>query len=130
MAIRIKQVTYTPANIFAMFATPQIVLDAPATGYVNNILAITHKMEYDSVAYTDTDTFVYGNTKGDTVYMFYDSETLPATSDTNVSCERWSDKSTIFTTTEDFYVSTQAAAADGDSDVIAYIVYETKLIDT
>ena len=60
MSIQVKKVTYTPADIYALFATPQLVLPAPAAGFVNNILGITHDMEFNTAAYTGAIRFDYG----------------------------------------------------------------------
>lgn len=129
MAIRVKKVTMNPAYIMGMFATPQIVLPAPAAGYINNILGVSHDMVYNSAAYTVAAAIRYGSTGPGIRYVFFDNVILASTVDSNMPIQKFSATLTSFSTTKDFYVTTDAAAATGDSTITAYIIYETKLID-
>lgn len=130
MAIRTKKVTLTPANIYALFAAPQIVLPAPSSGYVNNIVGLSLSMEYNSAAYTTASAFQFGKTAGGVVVVAEDTYCLPATADVNVPVFKGNTSQLPFTTEADFYITTNAAAADGDSDVNVYVIYEEKLLDT
>lgn len=130
MAIRVKKITYTPADIFAMNGTPQNVLAAPAAGYVNNILAISHDMVFNSAAYTGATDLIYGYDATLGTGLFYDTVSLAALADTVIPCGKITATNPIFTTSRDFYITTNGPAATGDSDIIAYVVYETKLLDT
>ena len=129
MAIKIKKITYTPANIYAMFATPQIVLPAPPIGYVNNILGITHKMVFNTAAYTIATAFLYGYEAGPNAMVYLDGYSLPSVTNVNQPLSKYTDTTLFISTTEDFYIMTDGAAATGDSNIIAYIVYEQKIIE-
>ena len=128
--IQVKKIIYTPANIYAMFATPQIVLAAPPAGYANNILGISHHLIFNTLAYTVATVFTYAKTTNPTYYYATEVVTLPSVNSINTTLLRNLASATPFTTVEDFKVTTNAAAATGDSNINAYIIYETKLIDT
>lgn len=127
--IQVKKITYTPANIYAMFATPQMVLPAPPAGFVNNILSVTHDMTFNTLAYTGAVNFRYGLTLNNTVYIFIDNQSLAAIYDINYTLLKQSALAVMFSTTKAFYITTNAAAATGNSNIDAYIIYETKALD-
>jgi len=129
MAIRVKAITYSAADIIAMYNTPQVALAAPASGYINKILGITHWTDYNSAAYTGASIIWYGKPAAFTPNVLYESTTLPATVNESIALSRNPAAATIYSTIEDLYVTTDAQAAAGNSPIIAYIVYEEKQID-
>src|SRR3990172_5130912 len=50
--IQVKKITLTPAQIIASFATPVIILPAPPTNFVNNVLGLSVDMTFNTLAYT------------------------------------------------------------------------------
>lgn len=129
MAVKVKKITYTPANIFAMFATPQVVLSAPAAGYVNNILGISHDMVYNSAVYTVATSLLYGYNSSLGSNVYNEPNILITAGDVNLPAGIGIAFNGGYSTTKDFKVTTDAAAATGDSDIDVYIIYETKLLD-
>jgi len=128
MGVLVKKITLTPADIYALNATPQNMLAAPAVGYANNILAITHEMIFNSAAYTNGSLMTYGNTNDNTDYLYIDNNILPAVADYHKPVSKTDAAATVFITTKDFYLTTDLACADGDSDIDVYIAYEVKPI--
>jgi hypothetical protein len=129
MAIKVKKITYTPADIYAMNGAPQLVLAAPAAGYANAILGISHNMVYNSAAYTVAQYLYYNIYPGNGANPFEDSYTLQFTNDISIASAKQFAANSVYSTQNALYVTTDAVAATGDSDIIAYIVYETKLLD-
>ncbi len=124
MAIKVKKLTYTPANIYSMFATPILALPAPPSGSVNNVLAISHDMVFNSAAYTGASHIIYGFTLDSFFEVYFDGDLLAALTNGNIPLRKWFAQNTIFSTTKDLYVTTEATAATGDSNIDAYVVYE------
>lgn len=121
--VQVKQVILDPTNIAALNGTPAIALPKPPIGFINNILAISHNMKYVSSPYSGGSQIIYGSNNGTSVLV--DSSVLGATGNYNLPAQKpGSGRPTIFSTTEDFYVTTDAAATGGDSTINAYIVFE------
>lgn len=120
--IQVKQVTLSPTIILALYATPVVALAAPPSGFVNNILGISHDMTYVSAAYATATKFKYGVSDGTDVYE--ELNCLPATANVNLPTVKKLSTQSVFSTTKDFYVTTDAAAITGDSTINAYIIYE------
>ena len=129
MAIKVKKVTVTSAELLAINATPKEMLAAPAAGYVNNILAITHNLDFVSAAYAAF-TVLYYYTFGipsSTNQFAQDSNSLANVVDAEMPLIKRN--STLGTTATALMLSALGDPTTGDSDLIAYIVYETKLIE-
>lgn len=120
----VKKVTLTPAAIVAMFAVPLKVLNAPPANKINNILAISHDMTFATAAYTGALRFYYGNNAALALKVFFEENTLSSAVNVNLPAQKGIASETVFSTTKDFYVTTDALAATGDSTITAYIVYE------
>lgn len=120
--IKTIQAVYAPATVYALNATPKIVLPAPPTGFVNNILGISHDMTFVSAAYVTATKLVYGTS--DSTSVFQDSNVLPATVSVNLPAVKTVAAQIIFSTTKDFYVTADHVGTTGDSTINAYIVYE------
>lgn len=129
MSIQVKKITYTPADIIAMGTVPQIVLPAPPAGYVNNILGISHEMTFNTASYTIVNILLYSTQTTTANYVFIDDVFLTATSDISLPIQKSIGGQAIFSTIKDFIIYTNGIAATGDSDIIAYIIYEEKLIN-
>ena len=127
--IQVKKIIYTPADIIAMFAVPQTVLAAPASGFVNNILAISHDMVFNANAYTVASGFIYKAIVGDPNIIFIDNDILNESIDINHPVLKITSNFSAYSTIKAFKVTTNDLAATGDSDVTAYIVYETVQLD-
>ena len=135
--IKIKKVTYQPADIYAMNAVPQLVLQAPAAGKGRTILGITHDMEFETAAYTGAALLLYGTDPANW-QTFVDTKTLAAVGNINQPALRTSvqdlsgfsgelrHSASPFTTVKDFYVTTDGLAATGDSPIDVYIAYEDR----
>lgn len=116
------QAIYTPTILIGAFATPVKVLPAPPAGFVNNILGISHDMTYNSAAYAVASKIIYG--KSDGVWVFEDDNVLGATADYNLPGLKKAATQVPFSTTKDFYMTTDAAATTGNSTITANIIYE------
>lgn len=122
--IKVKKITMTPADIFACFAVPQEVLPAPASGYVNNILAISHDMVFVTLAYTGATRLSYQNYNGASV-VFYDDTILASGASRNFPADKGNNQNQLsFTTKNALLLTTNGPAATGDSNIDVYIVYE------
>jgi hypothetical protein len=126
--IKVKKVIYTPADIIAMFAVQQKVLDAPAAGYVRNILAITHDQVYNSIAYIGGNAILYGYNSALTTGVFYEQNGFEKAGSYNLAVGKYYGDQTVFSTTKEFYVTTFTQTTAGDSNITAYIIYEDVLI--
>lgn len=126
--IQIKKITFTPADLAAMFVTPQMVIPAPPAGYVNNILAITHELVFNTLAYTGGSDIIYGKSAGNPYSIFHDQVSLPAAGDSQTPVTKAQTPQTIFSTTKDFKVTTDALPATGNSSIDAIIVWEQKIV--
>jgi hypothetical protein len=129
MSIQVKKITYTPADIFAMFVTPQLVLPAPPAGKVNNILAVSHDLVFNTLAYTVATEIWYGLQPSAGVTVFTAPTILDRIANTNIPSKDGQSLQSRFSTTKDFFVTTDSQAVTGDSNIIAYIVYEQKTLD-
>jgi hypothetical protein len=126
--IQVKKITYSPADIIAMFVTPQLVLPAPAAGYVNNIIGISHDLVFNTLGYTVATEIWYGWQLSAGTTVFTGRFILDRIANTNIPCLDGQASQTPFSTTKDFYVTTDVQAATGDSPIDAYIIFETKLL--
>lgn len=123
--IKVKKKTLTPAQVIACFTVPIIVLDAPASNYVNNILGISHELTFNTAAYTGATHLYYDLIRPGVTIIAADS-ILTAGGDVCYPASKALSTSQLPTsTTNDLFVTTNAQAATGDSDVILYIIYET-----
>ena len=120
--IQTKVIQLTPADVYGLNATPKLVLPAPPFGYVNNILGISHDMTFNSAAYTVATELIYG--KMSSGQAFIDSSVLGSTTNRNLPAAKSTTNQTTFSTTKDFFLTTDAVAAIGDSNINAYIIYE------
>ena len=120
--VQTKLIQLTPADIYGLYDTPKLVLPAPPIGYVNNILGISHDMVFNSVAYTGATNMRYGVYIGDAVFIEFNI--LSATSNYSSPISKNDGAQTVFSTTKDLFLTTDAVAADGDSNINAYIIYE------
>lgn len=127
--IRVKQITYLPADIFAMFAVPQMILPAPPSGKINNIVSVTHDMVFSTLAYTVATFIGYGKNPANNRYIFYDSISLPAVANSNFPLNKLVADFVTFSTIKDLFVTTDAAALTGDSKIKAFIIYEQKDVE-
>src|SRR3990167_6747404 len=97
----VKKITYSTADVIAMFGTPQLALPAPAAGYTNNIYGITHDLDKttaDSVA----SEMYYGRGVAGSFYAFFDFWSLQANADLNIPLAKTAGSSdSVFTTTKD-----------------------------
>lgn len=119
---RTEQIILAPATVYALSATRQIALPAPPAGYINNILSVSHGMEFVSAAYTGATKLIYESKSG--VNIFEDSAMLPAVADAQAGTLKSQATQGIFGTTEALYVTADAVAAAGDSTINGYITYE------
>ena len=129
MAIRTKHRTLTVAEIYALYTTNLIALAAPAAGYVNRILGVTHKLIFNGTQYFTPINIYYGETSGDTSFVFYDDFSTANSDDHNRPLERSATMSPIFSTVNDFVISASALTTLGNSLIQSYITYETVLLD-
>lgn len=121
--VQTKLIQLTPADIYGLYDTPKLILPAPPIGYVNNILGISHDMEFNSSAYHGGSYFIYGkNTEANNVFNGY--FILNSTHNINLPALKLDASQSIFSTTKDLFLTTDAVAADGDSNINAYIIYE------
>ena len=127
--IQVKKITYAPSDIYAMFGTPQNVLPAPDAGYVHNILGITHEMTFNTLAYSGASSFHYGVEDLQNIPVFTEDRVLAEENNYAQPSLKPDANATPFSTTKDFYVTVDFEATTGDSDIIAYIIYEKKLLD-
>lgn len=112
----------SPAQVYGLHATPKVVLPAPPLGFVNNILGVSDNMVFVSASYTGATKLVYGSSDGSSV--FQDENILEATGNYNLPALKTNATQVIFSTSEDFYVTTDSVAAAGDSTINFYIIYE------
>ena len=140
MSIQVKKITLTPANIFAMFVSPLNVLPAPAAGKVNVILGISQQMIFNANAYTGASFFFYQADFPNYTVIMGEYTCLPATFDVNCPVQKIMINNTTpfglsvidntpFATKGNFFISTDATAATGDSNIDIYIIYEVKTLD-
>jgi len=129
MAIRTKHRTLTVAEIYALYNTNLIALAAPAAGYVNRILGVTHKVVFGGSEYVDAINIYYGETSGGASSVFYDDFSTANSDDHNRPLERSATMSPIFSTVNDFVISASALTTLGNSLIQSYITYETVLLD-
>ncbi len=122
MAVKMIKAIYTPTVLAGAYAAPVKVLPAPPAGFVNNILGVSHDMTYNSAAYTTASKIIYGASDG--INVFEDDNVLGATGDYNLPGIKKVATQLPFSTTKDFYMTTDAAAATGNSTIEAYIIYE------
>jgi hypothetical protein len=121
--VQVKQCILDPTQIPALFGTPIVGLPAPPVGFINNILGVTHNMKFATAPYSGGSVIIYGANNGTSV--FTDSGVLAASSDYNLpSYKTTSGHQTVFSTTEDFMITTDSAATGGDSKISAYIIFE------
>lgn len=123
--IIVKKITLTPADIFALFVTPQIILPAPAAGFVNNIFGITNAMIYNSATYTGMGFFFYYCISIQFDAAFYENFIFAQSFNMTKSAQKSQQAQTLFSTTSDFLLTTDGQAATGDSNIDLFIVYET-----
>lgn len=124
--IKVKKVTYTPADIFAMFETPQEVLAAPSEGKVNNVLGISHFMDFQTESYTGGDALQYFTKTRANGAVYQEGLILTRASDYNKPAAKGVDHQETFTTEFALLVTTNALCATGNSDISVYIIYEEK----
>ena len=119
---RTAQIILSPATIYALSVTRQIALPAPPTGFINNILAVSHGMTFATGAYTGATKLIYESKSG--VNIFEDSVMLPAVADAQAATLKSQATQGIFGTTEALYVTADGVGADGDSTINGFITYE------
>lgn len=124
MSIRIKKVTLSSAQMLTLNATPVKVLNAPAAGYANAIIGITHSLTFNTVAYATAATMRY-YTLG-TNYIFQDTTIFLGASTQEGPLIGVTTNQSIMATTSDMYVTANVNPTAGNSPLIAYIIYETK----
>lgn len=126
MSIRIKKVTLNTAQMLTL-ATPIKVLNAPASGYANTIIGITHSLTFNTVAYATATTIRY-HTLG-TNYIFQDTTIFLGSATKEGPLIGVTTNQSIAATVSDLYVSANVNPTAGNSTLIAYIIYETKAIE-
>jgi len=135
--IQVKKIIYTPADIFAMFVTPQLVLPAPPAGQVNNIIGVSHDLVFATLAYTVATKILYGAIVSANNYSFgefyllaqivnYNEQASKANYKQDPSVLSPNSTDCVFSTTKDFFVTTDLQAAAGNSNIDSYIIYEEK----
>ena len=130
MAIKVKKVTITTAEVLLLATTPKQLLAAPASGYVNNILSVTIQLDFNSVGYVSggaLNVYAFAVFHGSNNFFTDNNVIISFVQDILRPMNRTG--SSIGTTQEATYLSCAADPTTGDSDLIAYIVYETKLIE-
>ena len=127
--IQVKKVTFTPADIFAMYVTPQLVLPAPPAGMVNNILGVTHDLVFNTLAYTGANSLRYFSNIAVDDTIITGLYELISIVNRNLPGKQTDGLYLPFSTTKNFYVTTDAQAATGDSNIDAYIIYEVVALD-
>jgi len=126
--IAVKKITLTPAQIIASFGAPINVLAAPVAGSVNNILGISHDMVFVSAAYTGALAILYFPIDANN-NMFADLVILTQTQDVSWPCTKEFGADQLpYSTTRDLFFATDALAANGDSPIDVYIIYETVVL--
>lgn len=125
--IKIKKITFQPADIYDLFANPVIGLKAPSTGNVNNILGVTNDLDFATIAY-NTSSFIYGKS-GATSSVFTGLNVLNSAVDINIPASKTVTQQLPFSTTKDFMITTNIAVTTGDSPVDTYIIYEETPIE-
>jgi hypothetical protein len=128
MSVKVCQITYSPADIYANGVTPQLIMSAPTAGYARTILSISHDMVYNSLAYAGGTVLTYGTGTPGYPYQFYDDQVLTATSNFNGPVDKSDSSTAPFTTTRGLYVSNTGIAITGNSSIVATIVYQDILI--
>jgi hypothetical protein len=121
--IKVKQVILTPTQIEALYATPLIVLPAPPTGYVNNILSVTERLDFKTTPYTGVIKTMYQSINSDGNIIF-ESEVIANHTSILLPTVKKITNQTILATTDPIYLTTDATATDGDSQFTITIVYD------
>jgi len=130
MAIRTKHRTLTKEEIYVLYTTNLIALAAPAAGYVNRILGVTHKVVFGGTQYFSPINIYYGETSGGISFVFYDDFSTANSDDHNRPLEKSATMSPIFSTVNDFVISASGLTSLGNSAIQSYLTYETILLDT
>jgi hypothetical protein len=116
------KITLQPADIYDLHITPKAMVAAPPAGFTNTILAITHTMIFNSLAYATGGTFQY-NVDPNNDVVFQDAITLSALYDVNIPVRKSNTANLPFVTTGALYLTTSATATVGNSPVDVYIIY-------
>lgn len=130
MAISVKKITVSSAELLAIMTTPKTMLAAPAIGYVNNIIAITHFLDYNSTTYVSVNPLKYYTTTNANSVGYSDGTIFKSTSDAENMIFNSLQSTSILTTEKDLIMSCANNPTVGNSPLYIYIVYETKLMNT
>ena len=126
--IQVKKIIYTPADIFAMFGAPQEILPIPSAGKTNVILGISHKLIFNTAAYTGATEILYVSGSNLNAAFMKDTNSLSFINNRNTSISKTDAMATVFSTDQSVRITVNALAATGDSNIEAQIIYEEKTL--
>jgi len=129
MAIQVKKITVSSAELLAILTTPKLMLAAPASGYVNNIIAMTHFLDYNSATYVSANPLKYYTTTNTNGIIASDTNIFKSTSDAENIVYNAFANTGIMSTERALYLSCANNPTVGDSPLYVYIIYEVKLMD-
>jgi hypothetical protein len=126
MAILVQEVQYLQGSILTMGDTPIVALPAPAAGYVNVVLSISHFMDYNGTPYAAGGDISYSSHPNEGQTIWFDDGLYQNTSDVMFPMKVNYPGYAPFATTLPLYASMNSNPTGAGSTIIAYIVYETK----
>jgi len=129
MAIQVKKVTVSSAELLAIFTTPKLMLPGPGANYVNNIISITHFLDYNSTTYVSANPLKYYTFNNTNSIGYSDGTIFKSTADSENMIFNALQSTSILTTERDLYLSCANNPTVGNSPLYVYIVYETKQLD-
>jgi len=128
MAIQVKAVTLSSAQILLLTTTPQVVLAAAPAGYVHTILGITHKLNYNTIAYATAVSIDYYTDNKTNGIIFTDTSCFLQAAATEKPARASTNSNTILSTAQALSVTANANPTAGNSTLTIYVIYEEKLL--
>ena len=121
--IKVKKTTITSAELLALNVTSKTILAAQVSGKVNNVIGISAKLDYNSIAYAGGFLQGYCNDVSPVV-MFTNANILSKTADRT---EPFTQASLSIASLDiDFKLKASAAITTGNSPIDIYVIYEEK----
>ncbi len=128
MAISVHSLTLSSAQVKLLTSTPQTLLAAPASGYVNCIVGVTVKLNWNSIGYAGASTIKFYPGTSTNFPVFQDLTAFIATANAELPVEGLVSLGKVYCTEQALKITADVNPTLGNSTMTFYVIYEVRAI--
>lgn len=130
MAIKVKKTTLSVSDILGLYGGDEIILPAPPSGSVNNILGVSWAMTFVTTPWETGVTWRCYSDNISASYIYTSNTNYQSSANMSGTFAKATAGVLPFVTTQNFYITVNnGSLSAGDSPIDIFVIYETVVLD-